>query len=551
MTIAEQLRSELSGRYEIEAEIGQGGMATVYLARDIRHSRRVAVKVLNPDLGAVLGVERFLSEIETTANLQHPNLLPLFDSGAAGSLFYYVMPFVDGESLRSRLDREKQLPVDEAVRMTVAVAKALDYAHRHGVIHRDLKPENILLQDGQPLVADFGIALAVSNAGGNRITQTGLSLGTPSYMSPEQATGDRNIDARTDVYSLAAVAYEMLVGEPPHVGSTSQAIIARLLTEKPRSIRTTRPNVPLHVEAAIERGLEKLPADRWATAKEFAEALLNPAAFSTSMHAATRNTSQQTQARRRLSIREAVLAGIAVAALAASTMLGIRLMRPADMPPMVSFKLDLPGDLEAVTGNSAGAVAISLDGSVIVFQGAYKSKRGVSLFARRLNDQRVQLIPGTEGGTRPTLSPDGADLLYTDESVLKRVSMSGGDAQTIVESSNFATWSDDGRILYAKPGNGEIWMVGETGGAPTLLARPDTTRRHFSYGMPFVLPGGQSALITVRTNRNSLDSTFLAVLAIPSGKVTELGVRGTWPRYTSSGHILYATTDNWLMSVAY
>src|SRR5215211_3764084 len=263
-----QLNAALAGRYVIEAEIGRGGMATVYRARDVRHKRTVAGKVLRHDSGAVLGPERFLSEIEVTANLQHPNLLPLFDSGEvhlgsdddARSLLFYVMPYVEGQTLRQRLEHEGQLPVDEAIRIATSIAAALDYAHRHGVVHRDLKPENILLHEGQPLVADFGIALAVSNAGGNRITQTGLSLGTPQYMSPEQATGDRLIDGRTDVYSLAAVLYEMLTGDPPHYGSTSQAIIARVLTEKPRSIRATRESVPVYVDAAVERALAKLPA---------------------------------------------------------------------------------------------------------------------------------------------------------------------------------------------------------------------------------------------------------------------------------------------------
>src|SRR6266496_3158674 len=235
-----QLKSALAGRYAIEREIGAGGMATVYLARDLRHHRQVALKVLNPELGAVLGVERFLAEIRVTANLQHPNLLPLFDSGEAEGLLFYVMPYVEGESLRARLDREKQLPVEEAVRIATAIAGALGYAHRHNVIHRDLKPENILMHEGQPLIADFGIALAVSNAGGARITQTGLSLGTPQYMSPEQATGDRVVDGRTDIYSLGAITYERLVGDPPHVASTSQAIIARVLTDRPRPMRTTR-----------------------------------------------------------------------------------------------------------------------------------------------------------------------------------------------------------------------------------------------------------------------------------------------------------------------
>src|SRR6266850_7504470 len=233
VTISDVLNTALAGRYEIEREIGAGGMATVYLARDVKHHRQVALKVLNPELGALLGVERFLAEIRVTANLQHPNLLPLFDSGAAEGLLFYVMPFVEGESLRSKLQAEKQLPVDEAIHIAVAVAGALDYAHRHGVIHRDLKPENILLHEGQPLIADFGIALAVSNAGGQRVTQTGLSLGTPTYMSPEQATGDRSIDGRTDIYSLGAVLYEMLAGDPPHLGSTAQAVIAKVLTDKP------------------------------------------------------------------------------------------------------------------------------------------------------------------------------------------------------------------------------------------------------------------------------------------------------------------------------
>ena len=267
------LTTALAGRYDLARELGEGGMATVYLARDVKHDRDVAIKVLKLELGAVLGVERFLSEIKVTANLQHPNLLPPFDSGEAGGLLFYVMPFVEGETLRARLDREKQLPVDEAVRIATAIAGALAYAHERGVIHRDLKPENILLQAGQPVIADFGIALTVSNAGGARVTQTGLSLGTPQYMSPEQATGDRVIDARSDLYSLAAMTYEMLVGDPPHVASTAQAIVAKLLTERPASVQVARPTVGDAVAYAIERGLEKLPADRWSGAAEFAEAL--------------------------------------------------------------------------------------------------------------------------------------------------------------------------------------------------------------------------------------------------------------------------------------
>ena len=268
-----RLQLALADRYRIEREVGAGGMATVYLAQDLRHDRKVALKVLRPELSAVIGAERFLAEIKLTANLQHPHILPLFDSGEADGCLFYVMPFVEGESLRDRLNREKQLPVADAVRIATEVASALDYAHRHRVVHRDIKPENILLHDGQALVADFGIALAASKASGSRMTETGMSLGTPHYMRPEQAMGEREITARSDVYALGAVLYEMLTGEPPFTGSTAQAIVARVLTESPRPILPQRHTIPPHVEAAVLTALEKLPADRFGTAAEFAEAL--------------------------------------------------------------------------------------------------------------------------------------------------------------------------------------------------------------------------------------------------------------------------------------
>src|SRR4051794_9441081 len=276
-----RLQLALSDRYRIEREIGAGGMATVFLAQDLRHDRRVALKLLRPELSAVIGAERFLAEIKLTANLQHPHILPLFDSGevvvdhpqGAQRYLFYVMPFVEGESLRARLNREKQLPVADAVRIALEVASALDYAHRHGVVHRDIKPENILLHDGQALVADFGIALAASKAGGSRMTETGMSLGTPHYMSPEQAMGEREITARSDVYALGAVLYEMLSGDPPFTGSTAQAVVARVVTESPRSLTAQRHTIPRNIEAAVLTALEKLPADRFATAAEFAEAL--------------------------------------------------------------------------------------------------------------------------------------------------------------------------------------------------------------------------------------------------------------------------------------
>jgi serine/threonine-protein kinase len=278
LTDAQRLGAALADHYRIERELGAGGMATVYLAHDLKHDRKVAIKVLKPELAAVLGAERFLSEIKVTANLQHPNLLPLFDSGEAEGLLYYVMPYIEGETLRTRLQREQQLPIDDTVRMVLLMAGALDFAHARGVIHRDLKPENILLQAGQPIIADFGIALAVSNAGGERVTQTGISLGTPHYMSPEQAAGDRTVDARSDQYALAALIYEMLTGEPPHTGATAQVIVARLMAETPRSITSARPAVSKGIDAAVQRALSKAPADRFPTCVDFARIVTTHAA---------------------------------------------------------------------------------------------------------------------------------------------------------------------------------------------------------------------------------------------------------------------------------
>ncbi len=271
--VLNRLTAALADRYRVDRELGAGGMATVYLAHDLKHDRDVAIKVLHPDLGAALGAERFLSEIKTTAKLQHPHILALLDSGAAEGLLYYVMPLVTGETLRARLERERQLPIPEAVRIAREVASAMDYAHRQGVIHRDIKPENILLQDGQAIVADFGIALAVQTAGGARMTQSGLSLGTPQYMSPEQAMGERTIDARSDVYALGAVLYEMLAGDAPFTGSSVQAIVAKVLSERPTALHMLRDTVPAHLEHAVFTALAKLPADRYASAAEFATAL--------------------------------------------------------------------------------------------------------------------------------------------------------------------------------------------------------------------------------------------------------------------------------------
>jgi len=274
--VLDRLQTALADRYQLDRELGQGGMATVYLARDLRHERQVAIKVLHPELGAVLGSERFLSEIKTTANLQHPNILQLFDSGAANGLLYYVMPFVAGETLRGRMIRERQLPVDEAVTIARGIAAALDYAHRRGVIHRDVKPENILLQDGQPLVADFGIARAATGGGDSRLTRPGISMGTPLYMSPEQAAGDPDLDGRSDLYSLGCVAYEMLAGEPPFNGPSSDAILVQRFTKPAPRISSIRAGISQGIDRALQRAMARDPSDRFATTKDFAAALVAP-----------------------------------------------------------------------------------------------------------------------------------------------------------------------------------------------------------------------------------------------------------------------------------
>jgi eukaryotic-like serine/threonine-protein kinase len=485
------LASALSGRYDIDREIGRGGMATVYLARDVRHTRPVALKVLSPELGAVLGAERFLSEIRVTANLQHPNLLPLFDSGEADGLLFYVMPYVEGESLRHRLEREKQLPIDEAVAISVGIANALDYAHRHGVIHRDLKPENILLHDGQPLVADFGIALAVSNAGGQRVTQTGLSLGTPQYMSPEQATSDRSIDGRTDIYSLGALTYEMLSGEPPHIGHTAQAVIARLMTEEPRPLVSVRRSVPPHVDAAVRRALEKLPADRFATAKEFADAMQGRGAATSAVHSGY--TSSHKLHPRRLAAFGTAAVALAVLAVAAD-----RSTRSRSTPPVPArFTIEMPPDRDIVD-RSGNSIAISPDGRTLAFLAESKYR----LFVRRLDRLDAVPIPRSEGAVDPKFSPDGKAVVFTFSSTTRVVTAPVDVADAVGAVTTLAdlpastagiAWGHSSDPLAIS--RGSLWRVAR-GGSAVEVARVDTTRLA-SWDSPWVFPDGRT--IAVRT----------------------------------------------------
>ena len=495
MNTLEQLGTALAGRYSVVREIGAGGMATVYLARDIKHGRDVALKVLRRELGAVLGPERFFGEIRVTAQLQHPHLVPLFDSGEAEGMLYYVMPFVDGESLRARLERERQLPIEDAVHIAVAAASALDYAHRRGVIHRDLKPENILLVDGEPLVADFGIALAVSRAGGARITESGISLGTPQYMSPEQATGDRQLDARTDIYSLGCVLYEMLTGDPPHTASTAQGIIARVLTDKPRDVRATRETVPVQVAAAVDRALEKIPADRWPTAAQFCDALRAPAGALAPANRTHVSTPSASAAAMTSATRRRLLAGSGVLLAAAlGTVAGAWWTRAHSPPaPPVRFMFTLPGE-QHIFDVPGGTIALSPDGTRLVYVGV--GPAGRQLYVRSLGDLEVKPLPGTLESGNPFFSPDGEWVGFFAGQKLKKVRLSGGEPVVLADApaTRGASWTDDDAIIFAAGGG--LLRVASSGGTVDTITRPDSARGEIDHSYPFVIPGARVALFT-------------------------------------------------------
>jgi serine/threonine protein kinase/dipeptidyl aminopeptidase/acylaminoacyl peptidase len=538
MTSLSQLSTALAGRYEIEREIGRGGMATVYLARDVKHHRRVALKVLAPELGAVLGAERFLSEIRVTANLQHPNLLPLFDSGEVDGLLYYVMPYVEGETLRARLAREKQLPVDEAVHIAMAIASALGYAHRHGVIHRDLKPENILLHEGQPLVADFGIALAVSNAGGERVTQTGLSLGTPQYMSPEQATGDRSIDGRTDIYSLGAITYEMLAGEPPHLGTSAQAIIAKLMTEEPRPLTMLRRSVPAHVDDAVECALEKLPADRFPVADDFAMALRGGSPTRT-------HRARASAARTRRSSRMLVgaLAGVSALALVLAALLARSSSRPA--PPATRFSLDLPPG-QRIPLPEGSAVTLSPDGRIVAYVAETPGAASRGIYVRPLDSLRGRPLAGAELGHTPRFSADGRWVAFKTPSDIRKVPLGGGGAEVlapVTDWQNFA-WGPKGEIIVAR--RGSLWRV-DPKGMWTPFTSPDTARGEIGHAGPWFL---NDETVAFWAQKPSADGTIrgIGITSAAGGDYTVLDIPGDMPLGYAHGHLFVSNQNGSLLA---
>jgi tRNA A-37 threonylcarbamoyl transferase component Bud32/dipeptidyl aminopeptidase/acylaminoacyl peptidase len=540
-TSLQRLSAALADRYRVEQEIGQGGMATVYLAEDLKHGRRVALKVLHPELAAVLGGERFLAEIKTTAHLQHPNILQLFDSGAADGLLYYVMPFVEGESLRGRLTREKQLPVDDAIAIARGVSAALDFAHRRGVIHRDIKPENILLQDGQPLVADFGIALAVKQAGGARLTQTGLSLGTPQYMSPEQATAERELDARSDIYAVGAVTYEMLGGEPPFTGTSTQAIIAKLMTEEPRRLSVLRKTVPPHVEAAVHRAMEKLPADRFGSAAEFAAALAD----------GTRTVRLPSGALAAVQPSPRRAAGLAVAAVAIA---GLSLLlgrwtapEPESGPAPSRLAILPPQQGSVVSAGLARIVDISQDGKLVAFAANGPASDFVAL--RRLDEPSATAMPNSAGIRNLRITPDGQHILSPRSTVnLQRAPIAAGTWSPLpaVATTAFLAWASDG----------SIWWTPMLGGG-MYRTRPGATTSEAPFaadsvgGGPVIqqiLPGDRKALVVMSAASNS---GLAGVRDLQTGAVTNLF---DFPivelRYTA-GVLVYARPDNTLSAVSF
>lgn len=537
----DRLASALSDRYRIESELGAGGMATVYLAEDLKHHRKVAVKVLRPALAAVLGAERFLKEIEVTANLQHPHILPLFDSGEADSFLYYVMPHVEGESLRDRLNRDKQLPVEEAVRIAEMVASALDYAHRHEIVHRDIKPENILLHDEQALVADFGIALAVSAAAGARMTETGLSLGTPHYMSPEQATADRDITGRSDIYSLACVTYEMMVGDPPYLGNTAQAIIAKIISDTPRPVRELRATVPAHVELALHKALEKLPADRFATAKAFAEALTNPAFTLPTVSGVVTPTSTVPDWRQRLAVPFAALATVAIVVALWGW---LRPGREAEKT-ITRFTVPVSGGHQMSLGQTP-RLALSPDGRTLVY---YSEGQ---LFKRALDSFESEALAGTRGATAPFFSPDGEWIGFVRGGTFRRISVDGGPVTDIalgaVASMLGASWGEDGTIVFVGGFlNTGIRRIPVTGGVAETVTVVDSTSES-AHAWPQLLDEGRLVLFTVIGPSGVWEDARVVVHDVETGERSIVAEKGTFGRYVATGHVVYVQADGTILA---
>ena len=448
----------LADRYTIVREIGSGGMGTVYLAKELKHDREVALKVLRPEIASHMGALRFLNEVKITARLDHPHILTLIDSGEADEFLWYVQPFVRGESLRAKLDRERQLSIDEAVSLARQVLSALEHAHQRGVVHRDIKPANILIHEGEAMVADFGIALAVSEASDSRLTQTGIAIGTPQYMSPEQATGERGISGKSDQYSLAAVLYEMLSGVTPHTAPTTQALIAKLLTERPTRVRAVRSSVPIHVDAAVAKALEMTPADRFGTAAEFATALQGSGSFLAA--------EPPPQGRRMMWI--GAIAGVLVLAGVGAALM----LRP---PPGPAFSVGRSDQITADPGLEIQP-SLSPDGKLMAYAAGTASQMRV--FIRPVGQAGGRTIPlsddSTAVETQPRWSPDGSRILFLTRGGASVASAFGGASQPVVPGGvKSAIWSPDGNEIAFTRGDTLFAMPVRGGTSRVIAIGPD------------------------------------------------------------------------------
>ena len=539
MSSLEQLTTALADRYRVDRELGAGGMATVYLAHDLKHARKVALKVLRPELAAVIGAERFLSEIKTTANLQHPHILPLFDSGTADGQLYYVMPYVEGDTLRDRLERETQLPVADAVRVASEVAAALEYAHKHGVVHRDIKPENILLQDGSALVADFGIALAVQHAGGARLSQTGMSLGTPHYMSPEQAMGEKAIDARSDIYALGVVTYEMLIGEPPFTGPSAQAIVAKVMTEVPKELTAQRKSVPAHVAGAVANALEKLPADRFASAREFADALQGKFLSASAVPVQPIVSTGSANSPRGRTMTAVVIGAALLAVGAAGWLLG---RRGETDSGVIRLTVAVPPEAAFANIYSGPPLAISPDGMTIVYTA--RTANGPQLALRRLDELTPRVLSGTVAGIYPFFVNGGSAIAFSDGAQFFRVALDGTAAAPASPSQagagNGAAGLLDGGFISGQFSRGKkgLSVARSFGDSLQALTHPDSANGEQAHRFPVVVDKSTVLFASYGARGNRIGMASLV-----DGTFTVLNVPGASPLGMIDDYLIYVRSD--------
>ena len=472
--------------------------------------------------------------IDASARLQHPNIVPLFDSGADGGLRYYVMPFVNGETLRHRLQREPVLPLDESLRVVHAIASSLEHAHAEGVIHRDLKPDNILLRDGQALVTDFGIALALSAAADERLTRPGMVFGTPQYMSPEQASGAAAIDARTDVYSLAVTFYEMLAGDPPHIASTASGILAKVINEKPTSLHVLRSTIPLPVADVVDRALAKLPADRFASARAFDDALQR-----------AREAESRPVATSSMRTTGWIIGAIASAA---AVFAAARMIPRSAAPVATSSQFVVAPLPDAAIGR---APSITPDGASLVYAGSAESGR--RLLVRRVSELQARALAGTEGALNTFLSPDGAWIAFTTtDDKLMKVPIAGGPATQITGVFRYssAAWAGNDRLVIDGYGQQGLAWVSSAGGPLHRLTDLDSRRGDSFHALPFVLPDDRTAIFTIGQGRYGPGPLRgeLAVVAVDQNATspaafTRLGIQALRAVGFVDGWLLYVTAD--------